>query len=165
MLKLSGRSRFRLIGLLASFLVGVAVAVILPTSTRTLSDLLFRVPRKEIARITSPDNVVDAVVIEIGCGAPCSSTALVYVVPKGKVPSNDPGRAIFSADDLVGEKFSWTAPHLLEIAYTKALINRFTNVSYPFAVFGKEDTWKYVVEARLAPSSTGYSYIKEGDLR
>ena len=163
--KLAGMSRLRVLGFFASFLMGVTVAALLPKFIRTLSNVLDPVPRKEIARITSPDNVVDAVVIEIGCGAPCSSTDLVFIVPKGKVPSDEPERAIFSADDLVGEKFSWTAPHLLEIAYTKALINRFTNVSYPLAVFGKEDTWNYVVEARLAPSSTGYSYIREENLR
>jgi hypothetical protein len=162
---MSNMSRFCMFGLFVSFLIGVAVAETLPSGIRGFSNLLFPVPQNEVARITSPDNVVDAVMIEIGCGAPCSSTDLVYIVPKGQVPRNEDERSVFSADDFSGEKLSWTGPHLLEIAYTKAFINRFANVSYPFAVFGNEESWRYKVEIRLAPASTGYSYLNEKDIQ
>jgi hypothetical protein len=40
------------------------------------------------------------------------------------------------------------------------LINSFHNVVYPFGQQGNIESWHYAVEIRLAPSSSGFSYLK-----
>jgi hypothetical protein len=83
------------------------------------------------------------------------------VIPKGAKAPVDIQQFNFSTDDLTDAQMQWKQPHLLEIAYNRALINQFRNISYPFAKFGSPETWDYKVEIRLAPTSTGFSYLKE----
>jgi hypothetical protein len=70
------------------------------------------------------------------------------------VTRNEESRAVFSADNFAGEKLFWKAPHFFEIEYMKAHNHRFTNIPYPFAVFGTEESWRYAVEIRLDQAST-----------
>ena len=115
--------------------------------------------RWEVARVLSPDQTVDAVIVGSGCGALCSDTYFVTVVPRRRKPPMDIERFAFSADDMADAQLHWQQPHLLEIRYSKALITNFRNVVYPFAIFGDQGSWDYQVELRLAPSSTGFSYL------
>ena len=66
---------------------------------------------------------------------------------------------------MLDEKLSWKQPHLLSIAYNRALIHEFRNVAYPLGEYGaKERNWHYKVEIQLAPSANGFSYLQNSDL-
>ena len=145
----------------AAFLAGIAVAIVLPRLINSLGKMLLAEHREEIARITSPDGSVDAVMVNSDCGALCATITFVTVVAKGKKAPDDPGQYVFSADDTVNPRLLWKQSHLLEIAYDKAFINSFRNGCYPFGVPGNVESWKYEVEIRLAPSSAGFSYLPE----
>ena len=160
-------SRSRLVLYLsASFLAGIAAAALAPWLVSRGADHVFPLQLKEIARVTSPDGAVDAVMIRDNCGAPCSFGYSVFIVPRGTRPPRNFAQVVFSADDMTDEKLVWKQPHLLDIAYSQALIHTFRNVSHPFGEFGaKEQNWHYRVEIQLAPSSSGFSYLREKDLQ
>ena len=149
---------------LISFLAGAAFAVFVPRLVRAVGDrLIFPADRREAARSTSPDGIVDAVTEVIECGAPCSTRYAVSVVPRGAPPSRDPVRLALMADDMVNTKARWKEPHLLEVVYDRALILSFRNVAYPFAREGDIKSWDYAVEIRLTPSSGNFSYLSPGN--
>jgi hypothetical protein len=114
----------------------------------------------EIARTTSPDGAVDAVLLINGCGAMCADNYLVTVVPKGANAPADIENYLFSADEMAEGQIRWRQSHLLEISHNKRLIYRFRNLSYPFAKPGNMGSWKYQVEVRLAPASPDFSYLQ-----
>jgi|SRR5450631_710452 hypothetical protein len=108
---------------------------------------------EEISRVTSPDGAVDAVMIQDNCGAPCSFGYSVFIVPKGQSAPRDFEQDVFHADSMADEKLGWRPERVLEIAYRKAEIYKFRNISYPLGEYGaKEKNWEYRVEVRLAPS-------------
>lgn len=147
-----------------AFIAGIAVTALGPTLiNNVLSRMILPEHRWEVARVASPDGTVDAVMMGSGCGPLCADTYLVTVVPKGAKAPTDNERYAFSADDMVDAQLHWKQPHLLEIAYKKARINDFRNVSYPFAKFGDQASWEYEVELRLAPSSPGFSYLQNAN--
>jgi hypothetical protein len=154
----SGSTNRQLLRIAVAFIAGIMVAVVGPWLLRGH----FSSQRlQEIARVTSPDGTVDAVLWVDGCGAMCSDTYLVSVVPRGaKVPTAIEHYA-FSADDMTDGRIRWRQSHLLEISYRRALINQFRNLSYPFAKPGNLESWNYKVELRLAPTSQDFSYLRE----
>lgn len=163
-------SRSRFLGyLFAAFLAGVLVAVFMPSlALRVLDHVVLPISREEIARATSPDGMVDAVIIRTNCGAPCSFGYRVFIVGKGMPAPANSDLAVFSADSMTGEALVWKQAHLLTIAYNRAEILNFHNVSFPFREFGegKEDTWRYKVEVALTPASpVGFSYLQGSDLQ
>lgn len=144
-----------------AFIVGIMVTAFGPSLVNSaLGKIILPEHRWEVERVPSPDGTVDAVMEGSGCGPLCGDTYLVTVVPKGKKAPADAERYYFSADDMVDAHLRWKQPHLLEIAYKRARINNFQNVVYPFARFGDQESWKYEVEIRLAPSSEGFSYLQ-----
>lgn len=156
-------SRRHALAVFLSFASGIAVAVLGPWLFRTAADrVLFPEHRSEVARVTSPDGSVDAVAERIECGAPCSFAYAVGVVPKGAPAPKDPGQQIFLAEDTVNAQVRWAEPHLLDIVYDKAFIHNFRNVAYPLGVSGNTESWRYVVEIRLSPSSARFSYLTDG---
>jgi hypothetical protein len=145
-----------------AFIAGIVATAFGPSLVNTaLSKIILPEHRWEVARVASPDGTVDAVMVGSGCGPLCADTYLVTVVPKGSKVPTDVERYAFSGDDMVDAQLHWKQPNLLEIAYKKARINDFRNVSYPFAKFGDQESWKYKVELRLAPSSEGFSYLQD----
>lgn len=147
-----------------SFIVGVVAGIAAPRLIRRGADkLLFPEHRHEIARATSPDGTVDAVMEGIECGAPCSSGYFVSVVPKGSAPLKNAVQQVFVADNMVNAQIRWDEPHLLDISYDKAFINNFRNVAYPFGRAGDVGSWHYAVEIHLTPSSSTFSYLAEGN--
>ncbi len=160
MISISGR---RYIFYLAiSFLGGIVCTVLVPRLISRAADHVFPFAMQEIAREPSPDGVVDAVLIRDNCGAPCSYGYSVFIVPRGKPAPRNFEQDIFSADDMLDEKLVWKQPYLLDITYKRALIYKFRNVAYPLGEFGaKEHDWHYRVEIRLAPSSSGFSYLRD----
>lgn len=144
-----------------SFFAGIAVAIVLPRLTDAAAKRwVFPEEYTEVARVTSPDGVVDAVMQETNCGAPCSSVYYVSIVQRGGLPQRDPLRQVFVADDMVNPQIRWQEPHLLAISYDRALIHEFRNLAYPFARAGDVGSWDYMAEIRLVPSSTRFSYLE-----
>ena len=143
-------------------MAGVVASIAAPRLIqRGADELLLPEHRHEIARTTSPDGNVDAVMEGIECGAPCSSGYFVSVVPKGSAPLKKPEQQVFVADNMVNAQIRWDEPHLLDISYDKAFINNFRNVAYPFGRAGDVGSWNYAVEIRLAPSSPTFSYLSD----
>jgi hypothetical protein len=53
---------------------------------------------------------------------------------------------------MMREMLTWKQERVLEIAYEKATISKFRNISHPFGEFDrKEKNWEYRLEIRLAP--------------
>jgi hypothetical protein len=149
--------------IVVSFLAGAGTAVLAPLFSRAIADrYLFPERRTEVARVLSPDGVVEAVAQRIDCGAPCSSGYAVSIVPKGTLPSRDPGKQVFLASDIANAQIRWKEPHLLDIGYDKALIQSFRNVTYPMGESGNVQSWRYAVEVRLLPTSPSFSFLAGG---
>jgi hypothetical protein len=107
-------------------------------------------PTREIARIQSPDAVVDAVLAERAVGATVATPSEVYIVPHGGKIEGGP---LLRADNMRDLKLTWKQPRLLEVRYSKGRVFSFTN----FWESADVQNWKYVVELRLLPASDGYS--------
>jgi hypothetical protein len=107
-------------------------------------------PIREIARIQSPDAVVDAVLAERAVGATVATPSEVYIVPHGGGIKGEP---LLRADNMRDLKLAWKQPRFLEMHYSKGRIFSFTN----FWESADVQNWKYVVELRLVPATDGYS--------
>lgn len=81
----------------------------------------------EVSRVTSPDKVVDAVLVTTGCGATVADAYRVYITKRSEVSDFDEESPVFLSDNTVGIKVSWDGNKYLRIAYTKARIFQFTN--------------------------------------
>jgi hypothetical protein len=99
--------------------------------------------REEVERVTSPDSVVDAVVVRLNGGATTPFSYMVYIVPVGGEPKG--GTEVFTADHLVDRRIEWKERGLLEIHYRNARIFHFTNFWQSKSV----QNLGYVVEIRL----------------
>jgi hypothetical protein len=116
----------------------------------------------EEARVTSPNGLLDAVMIrEDGGGALGGFEWYAYIVAKGNAVDARKSHEIFHAGTLMGEKFVWSQPHLLEIHYDMANIEQFRNLwgLYEIQNVGSEGQRDYLVEIRLVPSSRGFSLL------
>jgi hypothetical protein len=105
---------------------------------------------QEITRITSPDLVVDAVLVERAVGATVATPLEIYIVPKGKQASGEP---LLRGDRMEKLTLSWKEPRLLEIHYEKGRIFSFQN----FWESPDVQNWTYIVEVALikVPGSGG----------
>lgn len=81
--------------------------------------------QREVLRIKSPDQRVEAIVIERDCGATTSASKSVFLAPTGMKPSSD--SPIFFADKIDGLDIQWQAPKVLVVEYTQARIHSFTS--------------------------------------
>lgn len=157
-------NRQHALSVLLSFVSGIAVGLLAPWLFHKAADkVLFPEHCIEVARVTSPDGRVDAVAERVDCGAPCSSGYSVSVVPRGAAFPSEPAQRIFLADGIVNPQLKWDEPHLLDIAYDKALIQNFRNVSYPLGRPGNIESWDYAVEVHLSPSSARFSYLPDAN--
>ncbi|QOX77906.1 hypothetical protein FY034_02760 [Trichlorobacter lovleyi] len=103
------------------------------------------VSREELKRTTSPDSIVDAVLVQVNGGATTSFIYELYVVKKGANITE--GSALLRADHVDGLLISWRQPKLLDIKYAEARIHQFTNFWHSKDV----NNFKYIVELRLIP--------------
>ena len=97
---------------------------------------------QELARVTSPDEVVDAVLVETNVGATVATPSEVYIVPKG---SKVTGAPILRGDHMEHLNVLWKQPRLLEVSYSKGRIFSFTN----FWESADVQNWTYIVEVEL----------------
>jgi len=148
---------FSFVVLLAVYLMGPFTPVIAGAALNPLGFLFsLHIDRREITRLTSPDQVLDAVVVEVNPGAFSSYLYEVHLVPKGGKANTDPEYAIFRAIRADGLQVVWERTHLLEITYNKAHIYHFCNLWYSKDV----QSGHYLTEVRLVPLSPEFSYLK-----
>jgi hypothetical protein len=154
-------NRRRALSLIVAFAAGGVAAVWIPRLIGDIADrVIFPKHREEVQRINSPDGVVDAVVERIDCGVPCGLDYAVSVVRKGAPANEELVRQTVLADDAVNLHLHWREPHLLDVAYDRAHIVEFRNVTYPLAQPGNVESWRYQVEIHLSPSSSNFSFLK-----
>lgn len=102
-------------------------------------------PGEEIQRVTSPDKLVDAVLVERQTGATVATPIELYIVPSGR---NWKGNApVLRGDNLEGLQVTWQRPRFLEIHYKKGRIFSFTSFWHSADI----QQFKYVIELRLVP--------------
>jgi hypothetical protein len=128
--------------------------------------LSFEWEYEEKNRILSPDQMVEALIVEGNGGATTSFVYWVYIVPKGLKFEKDaaafkPEGAVFSGDHLADFKVTWKEPNQLEIGYKQARIYRFSNYWHYWNPAKPEEYVKYVVETKLAPATEGSALSEE----
>jgi len=102
--------------------------------------------QEEIERITSPDSMIDAVVIRTSAGATTSYGYMVHIVPAGGETRK--GREVFRAHKIDGFQAKWKNSRFLEVHHRKGRILHFTN----FATLHESQGNYCEVEIRLFPS-------------
>jgi hypothetical protein len=108
----------------------------------------FEVSYREISRLSSPDQFVDALIVEANGGATTPFIYDIYVVPKGKSFQKDScGNCLFSADHIDSLTVNWKSNRFLEIQYKQARIFSYSNFWQSNELFN----YHYVVEVRLKP--------------
>jgi hypothetical protein len=98
---------------------------------------------KEIARVVSPDSLVDAIVTEVDPSHPLHT---IYVVPHGRKHTEE-DESVFFADYVDSLDLIWKMPKLLGIKYSNARLWHFKNYWYSADV----QYFSYAVEVRLLP--------------
>lgn len=94
--------------------------------------------KQELLRKSSPDNVVDVVMVRMDCGATTDYSYQVYLTPHGGEVSEYP---IFIADKVSNIDISWKAEKSLQISYDRARIFKFKN----FWQTKEIDDFQYIV--------------------
>jgi hypothetical protein len=102
---------------------------------------------EELARVTSPDMIVDAVLTRTNTHATVPYSYRVYVVPRGRPAPREREFEVFRADHVDGLALAWPRAGVLEIRYDRARIFHFTN----FWHSGDVRNFTYEVEVRLRP--------------
>ncbi len=110
--------------------------------------------KEELARITSPDGLVDAVLLRVNYHATVTYSYFVYIVEKGK--SVKEGDHLFLGTHMENLKISWIETKLLEIQYKEITIHHFENMWHSKNL----DNYHYVVELKLSPQGGPYSLSK-----
>lgn len=100
---------------------------------------------QEIARVVSPDSVVDAVLTRSNVDATTPFVYRVYLVPRSGAIPKESGRELFRADQVDSLSLAWLGPKRLEIRYDRARIFHFSN----FWNSGSVENFEYVVELHL----------------
>lgn len=80
---------------------------------------------EEICRLTSPDSLVEAVILKKGGDITVGFSYQIYIVPTGEKPINK--THIFFADNVDSLNIIWKKPKLLEIKYKNSRISYFQN--------------------------------------
>lgn len=104
---------------------------------------------EEVARVASPDSVVDAVLTRTNTHATADFVHRIYIVPRGERLSGTRDHELFRADHVDSLALTWDAPRRLEVRYARARIFTFTNFWNSAAV----RDYGYTVEIRLHPTS------------
>jgi len=142
---------------LAIYLAGIATPYVANYSLAMLAGT--SVGKAECSRKTSPDGILDAVVIQYNPGAFSSYLYSLYLVPKGTTVNTNVGDPPIvqtaEGDTLIA---AWTKPHFLSINYGNSHVKFFGNLWY------SKRLPNYYVE--LIPEENGRHYLQEnGTLR
>lgn len=99
----------------------------------------------ELSRSSSPNDRVDAVVIETDCGATTSKALKVHLVASGRKIDED--RFVFLSDKTQGLLVEWEDDHTLMLSYLNARIFQFTNF-WSSEMLDNHQYYVKIVEAR-----------------
>jgi hypothetical protein len=149
-------------GVLVALFAGVAICFLTGCGESGQSPKTRIFLGSEVARVTSPNGQLDAVMIrDDGGGAAGGWEWYVYIVAKESGVDQGKSHAIFHAGTLTGEKLMWSQGHLLEIHYDIADIEEFRNLwgLHEIQNVGSVGEREYSVEIRLVPSSQDFSLL------
>jgi len=104
----------------------------------------------ERTRVTSPDGIVQAVIVERESDATVPTPMELYLVRTNHSLSGEP---VVLGDRFENLQVTWREPRFLELRYEKARIFRFTN----FWQSSDVDQLRYVVEIRLKPKTDSFA--------
>ena len=96
---------------------------------------------EEVSRVTSPDDIVDAVIVQKNCGTTASNAYRVYVIKKDWIPNSEGGDPVFVSDNTDDIYIHWGDDKQLLISYAKARIFHFKNFWHSKEV----DDFAYIV--------------------
>ena len=100
--------------------------LLLSVGFQTFVDYMVVWNHRELARVTSPDNQVDAVFVEPIIGRLSKDSAL-YLVPKGEPPPAS-GPALRGTGFRELPVLVWKEPHLLAVNYSRGCIDNFSSL-------------------------------------
>jgi hypothetical protein len=149
-------------GTLVAFCAGIAICFLAGCGESGQSPKTRIFLGSEVARVTSPNGQLDAVMIrDDGGGAAGGWEWYVYIVAKASGVDQGKSHAIFHAGTLTGERLKWSQAHLLEIHYDIADIEEFRNLwgLDEIQTVGSAGEHDYLVEIRLVPSSLDFSLL------
>lgn len=104
-------------------------------------------PGTEVHRLTSPDNMVDAVLVDYSGGALSSYSCGVYIVPKGGKWSET--ESVMYINKVAGFWIAWRSAGFLEMHYRHGEVYKFQSMWDS----AKINNFHYRVELRLFPES------------
>lgn len=141
----------------AVYLLGIATPILMQRPIAALGHTIGG--REEVSRKTSPDGVLDAVVIQINPGAFSSYLYHLFLVPKGaRVDADWTDTPIVYTSEGDPLTVNWDKPHFLTVTTGNSHVQLFANLWYSKRVPD------YYVELTLA--ETGKHYLQQnGKLR
>lgn len=107
---------------------------------------------EELARISSPDSTVDAVLLRKNFHATVPFIYEAYIV-KANNKAGDEKDLILKSDHMNNIQLKWKEPRFLEISYSSGRIWHFQN----FWQSKEVENFNYLVETRLKPMSDSFS--------
>ncbi len=78
-------------------------------------------------RVPSPDRKLEALIVYVSFGAPTELEFEVYIVPSGMTDFRNNNAAIFSGSALEDLALSWANNEVLDIHYSKGVVEHFRN--------------------------------------
>lgn len=152
------KKRTAVLLIISAYVLGIASPYIAYWGWAAVNRRLW--PGEQISRLTSPDGVLDAVVVRVDKGALGSNLYYLYIVPRGtgnvESSGEDPMMETSEGDEL---KVRWEKPHFLAVDIADSHVKSFVNLWYSKKV---DD---YFVELVLS-SSNGKHYLQDsGRLR
>jgi hypothetical protein len=120
---------------------------------------------EELQRKTSPDRMVDAVLIrEAYGGAVGGFEWKVLLVARGTDIGRERQKPVLVADTLTGGELHWVQGHLLEVSYDRATINLFKNLWCSDSL-QQHPRSLYCTEVRLHPIASFSVLAPDGSFR
>jgi hypothetical protein len=101
---------------------------------------------QEMKRVTSPDQMVDAVLVKQSGNATAPDTLMIYLTAKGKAVDGEP---IFVGDGFNGLDLGWDGVKNLVVVVASGRIFHFTNFWQSAAI----ENWAYTVGIHLRDSN------------
>jgi len=159
--------------LLPSRYTNLAVVVALSLSVPVLGGCDDPVQRthdgEELARVTSPNGNLDAVLMRYTYGGAAGGgvDSNVYIVRKDSPVVSKPGHEILRADPMSGGALVWKRNHMLQIQYDVAHIQAFRNLWGLSEIenVGPTGERDFEVEIQLVPKSDASALKYDGSFR
>lgn len=108
---------------------------------------LFQTASSEYQRITSPDGLVDAIIIYRDSGATSPGSYQLYIVQRGRIVTEEKDIPVFGAE-AYQLKLSWVKDKDLQIDCKHARIGGFSNFWFSKDI----QDYRYIVEIRISPT-------------